>query len=78
MQRTDALPEQTRLGQRRWAIVRLVLGLAQTICATMTLYFVVTTGESALTFWSAGITACLTLTSRVVFKGHRSDHRRDS
>lgn len=71
MQRPEAKPEPAEPNQRRWAMVRLVLGQAQIIGATMTLYFLVKTGESALTFWSAGITAAFTLTSRVLFKGRR-------
>lgn len=50
-------------------MVRLLLGQAQILGATMTLCFLLKTGESALTFWSVGITACFTLTSLVLFKG---------
>ena len=71
MQRLVAESQQAGLSQRRWALVRLGLGLAQIIGATMTLYFLVQTGESGPTFWSAGITACFTLTSRALFKGRR-------
>lgn len=71
MKRTDAQPEPTGLSRHRWAMVRLLLGQVQILGATMTLYFLVKTGESALTFWSAGITACFTLTSLMLFKGLR-------
>jgi hypothetical protein len=71
MQRPDAQPEPTELGRHRWALVRLLLGQAQIIGATMTLYFLLQMGESALTLWSAGITAIVTLTSLMQFKGRR-------
>jgi len=53
---------------RKWAIVRLVLGQAQIIGAAMTLVFLIQIGASELTFWAAGASAALTLTSLVLFK----------
>lgn len=69
MQRTDAQPEPAGRSRHRWATARRLLGLAQILGATLTLGFMVQTGESALTFSSAGITASFTLTSLVLFKG---------
>ena len=54
--------------RRRWAVVRLVLGQAQILGATMTMVFLLQTGESRLTYWTAGVSALITLASIVLFK----------
>ena len=76
MQRPEARPQPPEASRTRRAVLLLVLGQAQIIGATTTLYFIVTTGESALTFWSAGVTAVFTLTSLVLFKGRRCQNEK--
>jgi uncharacterized membrane protein YdbT with pleckstrin-like domain len=53
---------------RQWTIVRLVLGQAQFAGASATLYFVITTGESPYTVWSALVTALVSGVSIYLFK----------
>jgi hypothetical protein len=54
--------------KRRWAIVRLTLGQLQVMGATCTLFFLVTSGENKMTYWSCGVTALITVTSLYLFK----------
>lgn len=53
---------------RRWAIVRLVFGLAQTIGASAGVYFLVQTGVSRWTIWAVSLTGVVSLTSIVLFR----------
>jgi glycerol uptake facilitator-like aquaporin len=55
--------------QKRWAVVRVVLGTAQVCSATLSLWLVLQLGSaSPLTLWAASATASLTLTNFVLFR----------
>lgn len=50
-----------------WAMVRLILGLAQIMGATATLYFLLQTGRSNFTWWAAAVTLGVIVLSRLLF-----------
>ena len=54
--------------KRRRAIIRLVLGRLQIIGAAMGVYFLITTGVTALTIWTVGITGIVWAVSRLLLK----------
>lgn len=55
--------------QKRWAVVRVVLGTAQVCGAILSLLLLLQLGnESPLTLWAVSATAALTLTSFVLFR----------
>ena len=54
--------------RRGRAILRLVLGQLQIIGATAGLYFLATTGVSALAIWAVCITGAVTVLSLYLFK----------
>jgi hypothetical protein len=55
--------------EKRWALVRIALGLAQVMAATATAYLLVVTGVSTLTVWAIGGTALLVVLSKLLFRG---------
>jgi hypothetical protein len=61
-------PRQAADQARKWAIIRLILGQSQVAGATATLYFLITTGESAYTLWTALVTALISGLSICLFK----------
>lgn len=55
--------------QKRWAVVRIVVGMAQVCGAVLSLLlYLQLGGASPLTLWAASATASLTLTSFVLFQ----------
>jgi hypothetical protein len=52
--------------EKPMAVVRICLGLAQIITATVSLYFLLATGMSHLTLVAAGLTAVLLLLSKIL------------
>jgi hypothetical protein len=56
-------------GEKRWALVRIALGLAQVMAATATAYLLVVTGVSPLTVWAAAGTVLLVVLSKLLFRG---------
>jgi hypothetical protein len=57
--------------ERGWAGVRLVLGLAQMVGATVGACLLLQTGITSLTLGVVGVTGLLTVASRRFFKGTR-------
>jgi hypothetical protein len=49
------------------AIAQLIFGVAQTMGATMGVYFLITTGTSKMTIGAVGATALVSVLSRMVF-----------
>jgi hypothetical protein len=61
-------PDTSSDTKRKWAIVRLSLGQAQIVAATITLYFLIATRDSPYTIWSAIVTALISGASVYLFK----------
>ena len=55
--------------ERKWAVVRIALGILQVIGATATVFLLLKTGTNTLTIGAAGVTTALTLTSILLFRG---------
>jgi hypothetical protein len=51
-----------------WAVVRIVLGQAQIIGATVSLYCLIATGANALTMWAVSVTGLLVVASKLLFR----------
>jgi hypothetical protein len=66
---TEERPSERRLSarERRWAVVRIVLGQAQILAATVGVVLLVLTGMSVPTIVAVGVAAALLLTSRLFF-----------
>lgn len=71
MPNPDSINAVEATSQRKWAVVRLILGQAQVIGATITLVLLIQTGSSVLTLRAAIVTALLTLASVLLFKSGR-------
>ena len=54
--------------ERKWAAVRLALGMLQVFGAAATLVFLLETGTTRLTIAAAGLTTALTFTSILLFR----------
>jgi hypothetical protein len=55
--------------ERLWAVVRIVLGLAQVMGATVAAWCLVQTGTSVLTLGAAAVTGLLVIVSKLLFRG---------
>jgi hypothetical protein len=66
MRRTSGRPTSN---ERRWAVVRIILGTAQVMAATVSAYLLLRTGTNE---WSVGaliVTALLVALSKWLFRG---------
>jgi Kef-type K+ transport system membrane component KefB len=54
-----------------WGVLRYALGIAQMTFALASLILLATAGLKPRTFIFAGITTCLTLISRILYRGQR-------
>jgi uncharacterized membrane protein (UPF0136 family) len=59
--------------EKAWAVVRIVLGLAQVMGATLALYLLVQTGTSGLTIAAVVVTGLLTAGSTLLFGGRKEN-----
>ncbi len=59
----------TRLAERRWAIVRILLGFGQVFGASLSLGLLIKTGINKLSLGSAVVTGLLTTVSVLLFGG---------
>ena len=66
---TDPPGEQPTAREKAWAVVRIVLGLAQVMGATVSVYCLIQTGTSTLTVVSVAITGLLVVLSKLLFRG---------
>jgi|GEM_PF-3300896 len=57
--------------EKAWAVIRMSLGLAQTMGAVVSLYLLVQTGVNALSIGAAAVTTILTLISLALFRGNK-------
>jgi len=53
---------------RQLAIVRIILGIAQIMAATMTAMFLMQSGVNSLSLWSGAVTVALVIASNLLFK----------
>lgn len=51
---------------RTWAVLRIGMGLAQIMGATVALYFLLATGTTEMTLWATAVTIFFLVVSRVV------------
>jgi hypothetical protein len=72
-QMPDAVPTQS---ERRWAWVRLVLGLAQMFGAVFSVTLLVRTGVTAVALIAVALTGVLTTVSVLLFGARRSKRER--
>ena len=63
--------------ERRWAWIRLLLGLAQMFGAILSLTLLVLTGVTSAALTVVAVTGFLTTVSIVLFGGRRSKDRRE-
>lgn len=56
--------------ERKWAVVRIVLGQAQTVGAVVSLVLLVTTGMSSGTAYAVAATCGFLVTSLLLFGGN--------
>ena len=54
--------------ERKWAVVRLALGMLQVFGATVSLILLLETGTTRLTLGAAAVTTAITLTSILLFR----------
>jgi hypothetical protein len=55
--------------EKAWATVRVVLGVAQVMAATITLVLLLSFGTAWPTLVAAGVAGLLVLTSKLLFRG---------
>jgi hypothetical protein len=65
---TKPAREQPSASERRWAVVRIVLGLGQVMAATATLCFLLLTGASVLTTIGVAVAGSLFCLSKWLFR----------
>jgi hypothetical protein len=71
MSEPESAPGESRRREKAWAVVRIALGLAQIMAATVTFVLLVQTGVNE---WSMGLTAAtglLVLLSKWLFRDSR-------
>ena len=67
----DPSPEKPRSREKVWAVVRIVLGLAQVMSATFTFVLLVQMGVNEWSLGAIGITGLLVLLSKWLFRDSR-------
>ncbi len=54
--------------ERRWAVVRILLGTAQVMGATMSAYLLLQTGTNAWSLGAVAVTGLLVVLSKLLFR----------
>jgi hypothetical protein len=68
--------DATRKREVAWAIVRLILGVTQTVGATAGLVLLIGTGASRITFEVAAVTGLFTVLSRILFRRPETERQK--
>ncbi len=55
--------------ERRWAVVRILLGTAQVMGATVSAYLLLQTGTNAWSLGAVTVTGLLVVLSKLLFRG---------
>jgi len=63
--------QRQRARERWWAVVRILVGQAQIIGATVAVYFLIQTGTSVPSLIALGVTALMFLVSKLLFRDRR-------
>ena len=71
----DADPQIATVEERRWAVVRIVLGNVQMAAAVTSVVLFAMTGVTTPTLWTLGVTAAFTLVSVYLFHVRRYGQR---
>lgn len=64
----DTQDERTGSGERAWAVVRVSLGNAQVVMATIALYLLFATGMSRPTLTAVAVTCFFVVLSKFLFR----------
>ncbi len=71
MPRSHETYKAKRRSERRWAIVRIMLGTAQIMAATFAAVILMSHENDALAIAAGVVTVCLLVSSRVLFRSDR-------